>query len=79
MGDSESYPRVPRASITALIRDPGFLAALVMLAVWAVGTFAMAPAPGWLHALLSLGVSLLIYRIVILGTAAASGRSSSSP
>ncbi|GAC1514987.1 MAG: hypothetical protein NVS1B4_04070 [Gemmatimonadaceae bacterium] len=68
MGDPESYPGVPKASIGALIRDPGFIAALVMLILWGVGTFALAPAPGWLHVLLSVGVFLLIYRVVVLGT-----------
>ena len=47
--------------------DLGLITAIVMLIVWAVGTFAF-DAPGWLHLLLSVGVFLLIYRIVVLGT-----------
>lgn len=43
--------------------------AVVMLAVWAAVTFALAPAPGWVHALLTAGVFLLIYRVVVRGTA----------
>jgi threonine/homoserine/homoserine lactone efflux protein len=42
--------------------------AVVMLVVWAGVTFGMAPAPGWVHALLTAGVFLLIYRAVVRGT-----------
>ncbi len=41
--------------------------ALAMLAVWAVATFAF-DAPGWVHGLLTAGVFLLIYGIVVRGT-----------
>lgn len=37
-----------------------------MLVVWAAGTFFF-EAPGWLHLLLTLGVFLLIWRIVVRG------------
>ena len=47
--------------------DLGILAAIAMLVVWAIGTFAF-EAPGWIHLLLSVGVFLLIYRIVVRGT-----------
>ena len=47
--------------------DLGIVAAIAMLVVWAVGTFAY-EAPGWLHFLLTLGVFLLIQRIVVRGT-----------
>lgn len=47
--------------------DIGIIAAIAMLVVWAVGTF-MYEAPGWLHLLLSLGVFLLIWRIIVRGT-----------
>ena len=43
------------------------IAAIAMLVVWAAGTFAF-EAPGWIHLLLTLGVSLLIWRIVVRGT-----------
>ena len=49
--------------------DLGIVAAVAMLVVWAVGTFAF-EAPGWLHFLLTLGVFLLIQRIVVRGTPA---------
>ena len=44
--------------------------AVLMLVAWAAATFAMAPAPGWVHGLLTAGVFLLIYRVVVRGTAA---------
>ena len=47
--------------------DLGIIAALLMLIVWAVGTVAF-EAPGWLHILLTVGVFLLIHRIVVRGT-----------
>ena len=47
--------------------DIGIIAAVGMLVVWAIGTFAF-EAPGWLHLLLTVGVFLLIYRIVARGT-----------
>ena len=43
------------------------IAAVLLLAVWAAGTFAFA-APGWVHVLLTAGVFLLIWRIVVRGT-----------
>jgi len=47
--------------------DLGIIAALVMLAIWAFVTFTTT-APGWIHLLLTLGMFLLIYRIVVRGT-----------
>jgi uncharacterized membrane protein len=47
--------------------DLGIAAAIAMLVIWAIGTVAF-EAPGWLHILLSVGVFLLIYRIVVRGT-----------
>jgi threonine/homoserine/homoserine lactone efflux protein len=44
--------------------DLGILAAVAMLAVWAVLTFVMNDAPGITHALLTAGVALLVWRIV---------------
>lgn len=49
--------------------DLGILAALAMLGVWAFATFTTT-APGWIHLLLSAGVFLLIYRIVVRGNSA---------
>ena len=43
-------------------------AALVMLVVWGVATFPFAPAPGWVHLLLTAGVFILIWRIVARST-----------
>lgn len=47
--------------------DIGILAGIGMLVVWAIGTFAF-EAPGWIHLLLTVGVFLIIYRIVVRGT-----------
>ncbi|HEX6050500.1 MAG TPA: DUF5670 family protein [Gemmatimonadaceae bacterium] len=47
--------------------DLGIVVAIAMLVVWAVATF-MFEAPGWVHLLLTAGVFLLIYRIVVRGT-----------
>jgi predicted phage tail protein len=43
--------------------DLRIAAAIVMLIVWAIGALVM-QGPGWIHLLLTLGVSLLIYGIV---------------
>ena len=47
--------------------DLGIIAAIAMLVVWAIATFTTT-APGWIHILLTMGVFLLIYRIVVRGT-----------
>lgn len=47
--------------------DLGIIAAVLMLAIWAFVTFTTT-APGWIHILLTLGMFLLIYRIVVRGT-----------
>lgn len=52
--------------------DLGIIAALVMIGVWAFATFTT-EAPGWVHLLLTLGVFLLIYRIVVRSTKAGKG------
>jgi hypothetical protein len=43
--------------------DIWMIAAIAMLVVWAIGTFAFT-GPGWIHLLLTVGLSLLIWRIV---------------
>jgi uncharacterized membrane protein len=43
--------------------DLGILAAIALLVIWAIGALVM-QGPGWLHLLLTIGVTLLIYRIV---------------
>jgi len=47
--------------------DIGIAAAVLMLLFWSFVTFTTA-APGWIHILLTMGVFLLIYRIVVRGT-----------
>ena len=44
--------------------DLGIIIALIVLVVWAIGALVM-QGPGWIHLLLTVGVSLLIYRIVV--------------
>ena len=46
--------------------DLGIIAAIAMLVVWAVATFIL-EAPGYIHLLLTAGVFLLIWRIVVRG------------
>ncbi|MEO8336298.1 MAG: hypothetical protein ABI664_15070 [bacterium] len=43
--------------------DIGIIAAIALLIIWAVGALLM-EGPGWIHLFLTVGVSLLIYRIV---------------
>lgn len=47
--------------------DVGVITAVAMLLVWAVWALAF-DGPGWIHLLLTLGVTLLIYRVVLRGT-----------
>jgi len=47
--------------------DLGILSAIAMLVVWAIGALAF-DGPGWIHLLLTAGVSLLIWRVVVRGT-----------
>lgn len=47
--------------------DLGIIAALALLVIWALVTF-MTSAPGWIHILLTMGMALLVYRIVVRGT-----------
>ena len=74
MADAERPPhrrdaRNGRAVRGATTTDRVLIAAAIaMLVVWAVWTFVINDAPGWLHLFLSLGVFLLIWRIVAIGT-----------
>ena len=43
--------------------DVGLIAGIVMLVLWAAGTFFL-DAPGWINLLLSVGVFIVIWRIV---------------
>jgi len=48
--------------------DIGLIAAIVMLIVWGIGTFAI-DAPGWIHLLLTVGMFLLFWRIAVITAA----------
>lgn len=50
--------------------DLGILLSLLMLVVWAVGAL-LYDGPGWIHLLLTIGVTLLIWRVVERGGGAA--------
>lgn len=43
--------------------DLGVIGALALLLIWAIAALVL-EGPGWVHLLLTVGVSLLIYRIV---------------
>jgi uncharacterized membrane protein len=47
--------------------DLGLLGAIALLIVWAIAALVL-QGPGWVHLLLTMGVSLLIYRIVARGS-----------
>ena len=47
--------------------DVGIFAAVALLVVWAVAALVL-EGPGWVHLFLTVGVSLLIYRIVVRGS-----------
>jgi len=53
--------------------DIGIVAAVIMLAVWAVVTFTT-DAPGYVHLLLTIGFFLLFWRVAVRG-----GRPGSHP
>ena len=47
--------------------DLGIIGAVALLIVWAIAALVL-QGPGWVHLLLTAGVSLLIYRIVQRGS-----------
>ncbi|MDB4883305.1 MAG: hypothetical protein JWL95_2071 [Gemmatimonadetes bacterium] len=47
--------------------DLGIVAAIALLLIWAVAALVL-QGPGWVHLFLTVGVSLLIYRIVARGS-----------
>jgi uncharacterized membrane protein len=47
--------------------DLGIIGALALIVIWAIAALVL-QGPGWVHLLLTLGVSLLIYRIVVRGS-----------
>lgn len=44
--------------------DPGIVAAVVMLIVWAVVTLS-GDAPGYVHLLLTIGLFILFWRVIV--------------
>ena len=47
--------------------DLGIIAGIVLLAIWAIGMLFLG-GPGWINLFLTLGVTMLIWRIVARGT-----------
>lgn len=47
--------------------DLGVIGALALLVIWVIAALVF-EGPGWVHLLLTVGVSLLIYRIVARGS-----------
>jgi uncharacterized membrane protein len=47
--------------------DLALIAGIAMLVVWAIVALGFS-GPGWIHLLLTVGVTLVIYRIVVRGT-----------
>lgn len=56
-----------------IVSDPLLLLAILLLGIWAVAALAF-EGPGWVHGLLTIGVFLLIYRIVARGARDSAGR-----
>ena len=46
--------------------DLGILVGIGLLVIWAIGAL-MFDAPGWIHLLLTVGVFLILWRIVVRG------------
>ena len=58
--------------------DVGVITAVAMLLVWAILALAF-DGPGWVHLLLTAGVTLLIYRVVLRGTRVENGQDRKKP
>jgi hypothetical protein len=56
-----------------IVSDPLLLLAILLLGIWAVAALVL-EGPGWVHGLLTIGVFLLIYRIVAHGARDSAGR-----
>ena len=52
--------------------DLGLIGAIVLLVIWAISALVF-NGPGWVHLLLTIGVSLIIYRVVARGSSQAPG------
>jgi hypothetical protein len=46
--------------------DIGIIAGVALLVIWAIGAL-WYEAPGWIHLLLTVGVFVIIWRIVVRG------------
>jgi len=55
--------------------DLGIVAGIMLVVIWAISTFVFS-GPGWVNLLLTLGVTILIWRIVARGTKGGDAKSS---
>jgi hypothetical protein len=69
MPDSKSQTAPSATPATSRLKQAAFPLSILMLVGWGIWTFAFAPAPGWVHMLLTAGVFLLIWAIVARGDA----------
>ena len=74
MPDSTSRKAPDTTSSASPLKQAAFPLAILMLVGWGVWTFAFAPAPGWVHLLLTVGVFLLAWAIVARGDSAPRAR-----
>ena len=56
----------------------GIIGALVLLLIWAIAALVI-QGPGWVHLLLTVGVSLLIYSIVMRSSTRGRGGRDGTP
>jgi len=56
--------------------DLGIVAGIMLLVIWAISTF-MFSGPGWVNLFLTLGVTILIWRVVARGMKSTDAKSSS--
>src|SRR4029079_14778976 len=59
-------PRPKTGQFTEERMDLGILVGIAMIVVWAIGALAF-DGPGWIHLLLTVGVFVVIWRIVVRG------------
>jgi len=59
-------PAQNRSNREAMHMDIGILIGIALIVIWAIGALAF-DGPGWIHLLLTVGVFVVIWRIVVRG------------
>jgi hypothetical protein len=59
-------PTQNRSIREAMHMDLGLLVGIALIVIWAIGALAF-EGPGWIHLLLTVGVFVVIWRIVVRG------------